>query len=124
MDKFSFSFCSLRKKLIIERLSPLSLSVTVQGKEDTEFHFGKKRAEELVLKLHDTITTGKACDFHFNKTKTSIEGWLLLEKTSPNKEEYHLTIESDNKVFLDEEKLPKKQIKKIIKVMKEVYRVG
>lgn len=124
MDKYTFSFSNLRNRLVIERFSPLSLSVTVRGKEDTEFHFSKKRAEELVLKLHDTITTGKVCSFHFNKTQTSIGGWLQLERPSPNKEEYHLTIGGETKVFLEVLGISRKQIKKIIKVMKEVYKIG
>lgn len=125
MNKFTFKMKD-RMKLVIEKNYANSCTLTISGKEDTVFHFGKKRAADLVNYLNGTIvatvTYGISEKFLFRKTAKAPAGGLSLIHTDVDS--YRLVIYKDNIKIFTEDGLAKKQVKKIIKVMKEVYEVG
>lgn len=122
MNKFSFKMKD-RTKLVVERVATNSCTLTVSGKEDTVFRFSKKRAADLVLHMQTVITKGSADKFIFKKSAKAPAGSFDLSQPTTCVEAYVLTIyKDDNKLFFDAG-IPKKQVKKMIKVMKEVYGV-
>lgn len=125
MNKFTFKMKD-RMKLVIERPAANSCVLIVSGKKDIRFSFSKKRAAELISCLQGTITYGIEKDFTFRKTLKSPAGKIVLTHPTTLVDSYTLAVTEDMKSnkFLEvfnETDIPKKQIKKMIKVMKEVY---
>lgn len=122
MEKFSFKMKD-RMKIVVEKNSPNSCSLTVSGKSSITFSFSKKRAAELVQKMQSVITYGVGDKFVFRKTLKSPAGSFDLSQPTTCVDSYYLVIfEGDRKIFC-EGGLTKKSVKKMIKVMKEVFGV-
>ena len=119
MNKFTFKMKD-RMKLVVERPATNSCTFTVSGKKDTTFRFSKKRAAELVNSLASTITYGTSSPFLFKKTLKSPAGSVVL--TQPTMvDAYELLVKEGNLIIFVENGISKKQVKKMIKTMKEVY---
>lgn len=122
MNKFSFKM-SDRKKLVVERVATNSCTLTVSGKTDTTFRFSKKRAAGLLSHMQSVLTYGTADKFMFNRTVKAPAGSFDLTQPTPMVDAYFLTIFEDKTKILQESGMPRKQVKKMIKVMREVYDV-
>lgn len=126
MDKFTFKM-SDRKKLVIEKLAVNSCTLEVAGKDSVVFRFSKKRAGDLVKCFTGVLTYGVKKEFDFRKTVKAPAGYLEVEQPTVMVDSYSLVIceeqKNRNVELLSETGLSRKQVKKIIKVMKEVYGV-
>lgn len=126
MDKFTFKM-SDRKKLVIEKLAVNSCTLEVSGKDSVVFRFSKKRAGDLVKCFTGVLTYGVKKDFDFRKTIKAPAGYLEVEQPTTMVDSYSLVVcmehKNKNIELLCETGLSRKQVKKIIKVMKEVYGV-
>lgn len=126
MDKFTFKM-SDRKKLVIEKLAVNSCTLEVAGKDSVVFRFSKKRAGDLVKCFTGVLTYGVKKSFDFHKTVKAPAGYLELEQPTTMVDSYSLVVcveqKNKNVELLSEIGLSRKQMKKIIKVMKEVYGV-
>lgn len=120
MDKFSFKMKD-RMKLVVERHTANSCTLTVSGKHDTTFSFSKKRAAELIECLTSTLTYGTEKEFQFRKTLKSPAGNITLYQPTTTVEAYRLVILCGTKTVFNEDDIAKKHIKKMVKVMREVY---
>lgn len=125
MNKFSFKMKD-RIKLVVERVATNSCTLTVSGKDEVVFRFSKKRAASLVSSLHSAITYGVAKEFDFRKTVKAPAGSFVLHQPTACVDAYQLIICEDyskdkSRELISESGLSKKQVKKMIKVMKEVY---
>ena len=124
MNKFTFKMKD-RMKLVVERPATNSCTFTVSGKKDTTFRFSKKRAAELVNSLSSTITYGTSSPFLFKKTLKSPAGSIVVVLTQPTTmvDAYELLVKEGNLIIFVENGISKKQVKKMIKTIKEVYGV-
>ena len=122
MNKFTFKMKD-RMKLVVERPATTSCTFTVSGKKDTTFRFSKKRAAELVNSLASTITYGTSSPFLFKKTLKSPAGSVVLTQPTTMVDAYELLVKEGNLIIFVENGISKKQVKKMIKIMKEVYGV-
>ena len=124
MNKFTFKMKD-RMKLVVERPATNSCTFTVSGKKDITFHFSKKHAAELVNSLASTITYGTSSPFLFKKTLKSPAGSIVVVLTQPTTmvDAYELLVKEGNLIIFVENGISKKQVKKMIKIMKEVYGV-
>ena len=120
MNKFTFKMKD-RMKLVVERPATNSCTFTVSGKKDTTFRFSKKRAAELVNSLASTITYGTSSPFLFKKTLKSPAGSVVLTRPTTMVDAYELLVKEGNLIIFVENGISKKQVKKMIKTMKEVY---
>ena len=120
MNKFTFKMKD-RMKLVVERPATNSCTFTVSGKKDTTFRFSKKRAAELVNSLASTITYGTSSPFLFKKTLKSPAGGVVLTQPTTMVDAYELLVKEGNLIIFVENGISKKQVKKMIKTMKEVY---
>ena len=122
MNKFTFKMKD-RMKLVVERPATNSCTFTVSGKKDITFRFSKKRAAELVNSLASTITYGTSSPFLFKKTLKSPAGSVVLTQPTTMVDAYELLVKEGNLIIFVEGGISKKQVKKMIKTMKEVYGV-
>lgn len=122
MNKFSFKMKD-RMKLVVERVSTNSCTLTVSGKEDVTFRFSKKRAGDLVKHLHNVLTYGTSEKVEFKKSAKAPAGSFDLTQPEISVEEFCLIIYRDDTKLFFEDGLSRKQVKKMIKVMREVYGV-
>ena len=122
MNKFTFKMKD-RMKLVVERPATNSCTFTVSGKKDITFRFSKKRAAELVNSLASTITYGTSSPFLFKKTLKSPAGNIVLTQPTTMVDAYELLVKEGNLIIFVENGISKKQVKKMIKTMKEVYGV-
>lgn len=122
MNKFSFKMKD-RMKIVVEKVANNSFTLTVSGKEDVTFRFSKKRAAELVKHFQSVVTFGTAEKFEFRKSVKAPAGNLSLTQPTNCVESYCLTIYKDTTKIFQEVGMSKKQVKKMIKVMREVYGV-
>lgn len=126
MNKFTFKM-SDRKKLVVEKLAVNSCTLEVSGKDSVVFRFSKKRAEELVKCITSTLTYGIKQEFDFRKTTKAPAGYFEIEQPTTMVDSYSLVVceeqKNRNVELLYERGISKKQMKKIVKVMKEVYGV-
>lgn len=122
MNKFTFKMKD-RMKLVVERPATNSCTFTVSGKKDVTFRFSKKRAAELVNSLVSTITYGTSSPFLFKKTLKSPAGSVVLTQHTTMVDAYELLVKEGNLIIFVENGISKKQVKKMIKTMKEVYGV-
>ena len=120
MNKFTFKMKD-RMKLVVERPATNSCTFTVSGKKDTTFRFSKKRAAELVNSLASTITYGTSSPFLFKKTLKSPAVSVVLTQPTTMVDAYELLVKEGNLIIFVENGISKKQVKKMIKTMKEVY---
>lgn len=120
MNKFTFKMKD-RMRLVVERPATNSCTFTVSGKEDVTFRFSKKRAAELVNSLVSTITYGTSSPFLFKKTLKSPAGSVVLTQPTTAVDAYELLVKEGNMIIFVEGGISKKQVKKMIKTMKEVY---
>ena len=122
MNKFTFKMKD-RMKLVVERPATNSCTFTVSGKKDITFRFSKKRATELVNSLASTITYGTSSPFLFKKTLKSPAGSIVVVLTQPTTmvDAYELLVKEGNLIIFVENGISKKQVKKMVKTMKEVY---
>ena len=122
MNKFTFKMKD-RMKLVVERPATNSCTFAVSGKKDITFRFSKKRAAELVNSLASTITYGTSSPFLFKKTLKSPAGSVVLTQPTTMVDAYELLVKEGNLIIFVENGISKKQVKKMIKTMKEVYGV-
>ena len=120
MNKFTFKMKD-RMKLVVERPATNSCTFTISGKDDITFRFSKKRAAELVNSLASTITYGTSSPFLFKKTLKSPAGSIVLTQPITMVDAYELLVKEGNLIVFVENGISKKQVKKMIKTMKEVY---
>lgn len=125
MDKFSIKMKD-RKCLVLEKIAANSYTLTVTGKEDTTFTFSKKRAAKLCSTIKDGYTFGTEIPFDFNKTSKSPAGCFTISQPSACVDSYRILIREKDisgsyiTVF-DESGISRKLLKKMVKVMKDVY---
>lgn len=109
-----------RMKLVFEKNGNNSFALVVSGKSDTDFHFSKKRAGELVACIR-TSMTGVTQKFIFNKSISSSAGQIVVAPVDDNTFKVIInTKDSDKAVF--NQVVNRKTLKKICSRMEVMYK--